>query len=59
VRQKTDASSPWLELDSQFRICGVNSSLAPTAQGCAVLSRQDCEDVFDILQISSQVTIRR
>jgi len=62
VRQKTDASSPWLELDSQFRICGVNSSLAATApdsQGCAVLSRQDCEDVFDILQISSQVTIRR
>ena len=66
VRTKNNANvqTPWIELDNGLRICGPaldpRNARRSAAAPCAVLSQQDVEDIYDILQVqSSSVTILR
>ena len=62
VRTKNSSGDRFLELDNRVRICGPQHVGIATGgtNGCtAVLSQQDIEDLFDILQESCDVLIRR
>ncbi|MCH8922192.1 MAG: LysM peptidoglycan-binding domain-containing protein, partial [Planctomycetes bacterium] len=58
VRTKNHTGDRFLELSNKVRICGPKH--VAVTSGCTfVLSQDDVEDLFDILQVSSDVVIRR
>lgn len=60
VRTKNSTGARFLDLDNNVRIRGPQQSTdVGTVRSTAVLSQQDIEDVFDILQVQSDVLIRR
>ena len=58
VRTKNRSGDRFIELANNVRICGPRHIASTT--GCtAVLSQEDVDDLFDILKVSSDVSIRR